>query len=255
MNEQKIIALYEEDGKSTYEIAEEIGTYPNKIRRILQKNGVQLKSRSQAQKNALDGGRAKHPTDGKTRSKEERIKISNSVHKYWKSMTKKEYQARVDGAKERWYNMSEQERKNISSMAIQAIQRAGKEGSKLEKFVLSELTGAGYSVEFHRKNLIPNENLEIDLYIPALKTIIEIDGPSHFLPIWGEEKLQKQIKSDAQKTGLILSKGYLIIRVKSVTDFVSLSSKDKLVKNLLERLESISNKFPSKPNRYVEIEL
>ena len=70
------IDLYEQEGKSTYEIAEEIGTYPNKIRRILKKHGISLKSRSEAQKNALEGGRAKHPTGGKKRTKSERIKIS-----------------------------------------------------------------------------------------------------------------------------------------------------------------------------------
>jgi very-short-patch-repair endonuclease len=255
MNEQSIINLYETEGKSTYEIAEEIGTYPNKIRRILKKHGVALKDRSQAQKNALQGGRAKHPTDGKTRTKNERIKISSSVHKYWKGMSKEEYQERVDGARERWYAMGEVERARISKMALDAIQRAGKEGSKLEKFLLDELTSEGYSVQFHRKGIIPNENLEIDLYIPDLKTIIEVDGPSHFLPIWGPEKLQKQIKSDAQKTGLILSKGYVIIRIKSMGDFISLSSKETLKEKLNDKLKQIENKFPQRPERYIEIEL
>ena len=254
MNEQRIISLYE-DGQSTYEIAEEIGTYPNKIRRILQKHGVSLKSRSQAQRNALNGGRAKHPTVGKVRSKEERIKISSSVQNYWKKMSKKEYQRRVDGARERWYNMSEEERKTISSMAIKAIQRAGKEGSKLEKFLLEGVTFSGYFVEFHRKNLIPNENLEIDMYIPDLKTIIEVDGPAHFFPIWGEEKLHKQIKADSQKTGLILSKGFIIIRVKSMKDFVSLNDKEGLLKKIVTQLQEIETKFPTTPNRYIEIEI
>ena len=255
MNEQSIINLYEIEGKSTYELAEEVGTYPNKIRRILKKHGVSLKSRSEAQKNALEGGRAKHPTDGKIRTKSERIKISSSVHKYWKGMSDEEYQERVDGARERWYSMGESERSRISKMALEAIQRAGKEGSKLEKFLLEELTSEGYAVEFHRKGIIPNENLEIDLYIPDLKTIIEVDGPSHFLPIWGPEKLQKQIKSDAQKTGLILSKGYVIIRIKSMGDFISLSGKEKLKNTLRDRLKQIEKSFPKKSERYVEIEL
>jgi len=254
MNERKIISLYEK-GKSTYEIAESIGTYPNKIRRILKKHGVQIKSRSEAQQNALQGGRATHPTDGKARTKAERLKISSSVHRYWKNMNEEEYKQRVEGAKQRWYAMSELERKNISSMAIKAIQMAGKEGSKLEKFLREELANAGHYVEFHRKNLIPNENLEIDLYIPDLKTIIEVDGPSHFFPIWGEEKLQKQIKSDAQKTGLILSKGFVIIRVNCRSDFVSLSGKVGLLEKIDSRLELIKKEFPSEPNRYIEIEL
>ena len=245
MNEQHVINLYEKEGKSTYEIAEEMGTYPNKVRRVLKKHGVSLKTRSQAQKNALQGGRAKHPTDGKRRTKQERIKISSAVHKYWQDMSEEDYQSRTDGARERWYAMSEEDRDRISRMAIEAIQKAGKEGSKLEKFLLEELSTLGYFIEFHKKGLIPNENLEIDLYIPEIATIIEVDGPSHFLPIWGQEKLQKQIKADSHKAGLILSKGFVIIRVKSFGDFISLSDKDSLLTTLDDQLKQIENKFPT----------
>ena len=255
MNEQHVIKLYEKEGKSTYEIAEEMGTYPNKVRRVLKKNGIELKTRSQAQKNALEGGRAKHPTDGKHRTKQERIKISSSVHQYWQDMSEEDYQTRTDGARERWYSMSEEERDRISRMAIEAIQKAGKEGSKLEKFLLKELTSMGYFIEFHKKGIIPNENLEIDLYLPEIGTIIEVDGPSHFLPIWGPEKLHKQIKADSHKTGLILSKGFVIIRVKSFGNFVSLSGKEKLLTTLGNQLKQIKKKFPPQPNRYIEIEL
>ncbi len=93
------------------------------------------------------------------------------------------------------------------------------------------------------------------MYLPEIGTIIEVDGPSHFLPIWGPEKLQKQIKSDSHKTGLILSKGFVIIRVKSVGNFISLSNKEKLLATLSDKLKQIEKKFPTTPNRYIEIEL
>ena len=255
MKEKDVIDLYENDCKSTYQIAEHFDTYPNKIRRILTKNGIELKSRSQAQKNALVSGRAKHPTGGKTRSKAERLKISSSVHKYWSNMDEKEYEKRREEARDRWYALPEVERDRICSMAIQAIQKAGKEGSKLEKSLLKALSSEGYVVEFHKKNLILNEKMEIDLYIPSHKTIIEVDGPSHFFPIWGEDKLQKQIKADAQKSGLILSKGFIIIRVKSLSDFISLSKKEDLFNAIFKHLEKIEESFPVKSKRYIEITL
>ena len=254
MNENKIITLYEE-GSSTYQIAEKFNTYPNKIRRILTKHGVQLKSRSQAQKNALSNGRAKHPTFGKERTQEEKLKISSSVQNYWSKMSDEEYTRRCSDARDRWHAMPEEERDRICSMAIKAIQLAGKEGSKLEKFILERLTALGYSVEFHKKNLIPNQNMEIDLYIPSLKTIIEVDGPSHFLPIWGQEKLNKQIKADSQKSGLILSKGFIIVRIKNLSDFVSLNNKEKLINNLSNMLGKIEDKFPPESKRFIEITL
>lgn len=255
MNTQKILQMYTEQNKSTYEIAEHFKTYPNKIRRILIKQGVELKTKSEAQKNAIERGIASHPTSGKQRTMEEKIKISSSLQKYWDNMSEEDYNQKINQSRERWNNMSESERTNMMDAAIKGIQLAGKEGSKLEKFLYSELTSAGYKIEFHKKQLIQNENLEIDMYVPRLKTIIEIDGPSHFLPIWGEEKLQKQIKADAHKTGLILSKGMVIIRVKNISDAQSLASKEKLRLDILNCLSKIDKKFPPQSERYIEIEI
>ena len=255
MNEDKIIRLYIDENKSTYEIAEQMSTYPNKIRRILRKHGVPLKSHSQAQRAALKQGRAKHPTDGRRRTEEERLKISSSVHRYWSNMDEAERERRVELARKRWNEMSESKRSDICSAALKAIQLAGKEGSKLEKFLVEALRKEGYKVDFHKKDLIPTQKLEIDMYIPDLKTIIEIDGPSHFLPIWGADKLSKQIKADEQKSGLALSKGYVIIRVKNLSDFVSLRIKTKLLKEIKIQLDKIGKKFPKESERFIEIEL
>jgi very-short-patch-repair endonuclease len=254
MNEKEIVKQYIDNNKSTYDLANMYNTYPNKIRRILVKHGIQLKTKSQAQKNALSNGKSQLPTQGKTRTKEERLKISSSLKKRWDNIDKEAYDEHVKRAKKRWSDMPEQEKKNMSQAAMKAIRTAGKEGSKLEKFLREEISREGYTIETHKKNLIPNENLEIDMYFPEMKTIIEIDGPSHFMPIWGEEKLQKQIKADAHKTGLILSKGFIIIRVKNLADALCLSSRESLKNNLVTMLKSIESKFPTKSKRYIEIE-
>lgn len=253
-DDKKVVDLYTIENLSTYEIANRLNTYPNKVRRILVKNKVKIKNKSEAQKNALSNGTAKIPTQGRERTQEEKISISKSMSKKWATLSDEEYNERVNKAKERWDNMSASERQHMNEKAIKAIQKAGKEGSKLEKFIREELQSHGYKIEPHKKNLVVNENLEIDMYLPQLKAIIEIDGPSHFLPIWGEEKLQKQIKADLHKTGLILSKGFLIIRVKNLADSISLSAKEDLKQRLLTVLQDIEKSFPSKANRYIEIE-
>lgn len=254
-NSKNIVDMYTKQNKSTYEIAKELNTYPNKIRRILIKNGVELKDKSEAQKNAIKVGKAIHPTKGKVRSHEEKIKISYGIKKYWEDMDDKTYEAKVLKSKERWNSMSESDKTSMMEAAIKAIQAAGKEGSKLEKFLLKELENAGFKVEFHKKYLIQNENLEIDMYIPELKTIIEVDGPSHFMPIWGEEKLRKQIKADYNKTGLILSKGMVILRIKNLSDSLCLSDREKLKIELLDKLNKIKRTFPPKSERFIEIEI
>lgn len=252
--EKQILEMYNE-GRSTYQIAKDLNTYPNKIRRVLLKNGIELKTKSEAQKNALDQGLSYIPTRGKTRTKDEKLKISQGMKKAWKDMDDDMRKQYTERAKLHIQNMPADKRREMQEAAIKGVQIAGKEGSKLEKFVFSELTKMGYVVEFHKKNLIVNQKLEIDLYVPACKTIIEIDGPSHFLPIWGEEKLQKQIRADSAKTGLILSKGFIVLRVKTMTDRVSLASRQMLKKILKETLTSISNNFPDKSERYIEVEI
>lgn len=252
--DKQIIEMYNDQSKSTYEIAKSLDTYPNKIRRTLLKHGYKLKDKSQAQKNALKSGRCAHPTAGKKRTQDEKLRISEGMETHWEKMTEEQRQDRVNQAKERWKKMDASQKEKMCRLATDAIRKAGKEGSKLEKFVMDKLIESGYTVDFHNKTLIPNEKLEIDLYIPALKTIIEVDGPSHFLPIWGEEKLQKQIKADLQKSGRILSRGFAIIRVKAIAN-ASLKKKENLISNIVSTLKSIEKKFPPKTKRFIEVEL
>lgn len=241
MNETEIIRMYTTENKTPTEIAEQFNTYPNKIRRLLTKRGYELKSRSEAQKIALSSGRRKHPTAGKTRTEEEKRKISKTVSDNWTALNDKEKKRRAMISKERWENMSEIKKEEMRQLSIDAIRKAGKNGSKIEQFIAKEIAKV-YALEYHKKNLVQNENLEIDIYLPDLKTIIEIDGPSHFLPIWGEEKLQKQVKADLDKNGLILSKGFNVIRVK-VLRRVSIARREELVKNILVTLDNIKNKI------------
>lgn len=250
--DQKVIKMYNKENKSTYEIAEILKTYPNKIRRTLKKHGYELKSKSTAQSNALKSGRRPHPTAGKERSLSEKIKISSSLSSYWGDMNEREKERRSKQARDRWSKMSVEQKDLMQRKRVDAIRRSAKEGSKLEKFFQERLFEAGYSVRVHEV-IIPAENLEIDLYIHDLKTIIEIDGPSHFLPIWGEDKLQKQINADLRKSGALLSRGYAVVRVKSLGQ-ESLSKREQLVADVIEILRKISNKFPPKSKRFIEVE-
>jgi very-short-patch-repair endonuclease len=255
MNEKYIIELYSKKNKSMKEISEILNTYPNKIRRILIKNKIKILNKSEAQANALKNGRAKIPTIGKKRTQEEKLKISKSLQDRWANLSEEDYKQYIVKAKQRWEKIPLAKKEAMAASAIDAIRKAGKEGSKLEKFLSNEFKKLGHKVEVHKKDLLVNENLEIDMYFPELKAIIEIDGPSHFLPIWGEEKLQKQIKADQHKTGLILSKGFIIIRVKNLYDSLSLIKQEELKDSILAILNSIKSDYPEKSKRYIEIEI
>ena len=250
--DKTVIELYNKKDKSTYEIAKALDTYPNKVRRTLKKHGYELKDKSSAQKTALASGRSSHPTKGKQRSHSEKIKISSSLVGYWDEMSEKEKKKRSKMAKKNWKNMSSEQKEKMRSKGIAAIQLAATQGSKLEQFLQKRLQSAGFSVRMHEL-IIPAENLEIDLYIKELKTIIEVDGPSHFYPIWGEEKLQKQINADLRKSGALLSKGYVVIRIKSEGQ-ESLSKKEELINRVLNQLNEIKKKFPPRSKRFIEVE-
>ena len=103
--------------------------------------------------------------------------------------------------------------------------------------------------------IIPSENLEIDLYIPELKTIIEVDGPQHFLPIFGEEKLSETIKLDSTKNGLLISKGFCVIRIKYLCKSWSRSVGRKLWDLVYEEVRKVQDKFPPKTKRFIELEI
>ena len=250
--EQKVISLYQKDNKSTYQIAEELNTYPNKIRRVLIKHSVEIKDRSAAQKLALKKGRSKHPTDGTKRTEETKIKISSQLVKHWDDLDDSEKERRSLESKKRWNNMPKAKQQEIRKKATQAIRISAIEGSKMERHIASEIRSVGYKVEMHKK-IISAENLEVDLYIPELNTIIEVDGPSHFYPIWGQEKLEKQMNADLRKSGALLSKGYAILRVKSCGE-ESLSEKNRLTNIVLEKIKGIGYNFPVRSKRFIEVE-
>lgn len=253
MDEKRIIELFDE-GKSTYEIAEIFGTYANKIGRILKKHG-RSRDKSEAQKLAIESGRNKHPTKGRKRTKEEKEKISESRYQAWQNITPEKRAEFVEKCKEQWHNMSDAEKGAMQEAAIKGVHRASKEGSNLERYLLSELTSLGYNIVFHKKGLIENDDLEIDLFIPSLRAAIEIDGPAHFFPIWGQESLEKHIRADAKKTGLLLANGLVVIRIKHLRRRASDKHKRDVLAGLVEVLKSLENKFPEKDKRYIEMEI
>jgi very-short-patch-repair endonuclease len=178
------------------------------------KAGEILRDKGEAQKLALSRGTAKHPTAGTKRSLETKSKISDKVANAWKNMSEEQAKQRKETMAEIWKNKPQSEKDEMCKKAAQAVAKAGKEGSKAEQYVGNELRKLGYNIIIHKKALVANTNLELDIFIPEERLVIEIDGPAHFLPIWGEEALAKRVALDNEKNGLLLGEGYSIIRVK-----------------------------------------
>jgi very-short-patch-repair endonuclease len=251
-NEKQILDLYEKRQWSTYQIAEKMNTYPNKIRRILQKHGIVLRRATDAQKNALNNGRAKHPTAGTKRSESTKKKISESQGLVWDSLSEQEKLHRSQIGKEAWEQKTEIEKTNLILQAQEAVRESSRKGSKLEHFLLSELSKQNIKVEFHKEHWLQNQNLQIDLYLPSYRAAIEVDGPSHFKPVWGQENLARNIKADQQKTGLILQGNLVMIRIKQDKSLTQRYMRD-ILKKLLLLLDNIKQDYPKENERYFEI--
>jgi very-short-patch-repair endonuclease len=73
---------------------------------------------------------------------------------------------------------------------------------------------------------------------------IEVDGPSHFEPVWGDDSLKRNKKYDSKKEGLIIGKGWHLIRIKQTKDF-SKSRADRLYTELLQAIGQINGKNSS----------
>ena len=247
-----LLKEYIENQKSFSEIARQVGTYANKIRRDAKRLGITSRDRSQAAKVALESGRSVHPTKNKTLSDEVKNKISESQGRVWDSLSDKERQKRSKIGKDSWDSRSEKEKKYIIQKGADAIREAARTGARLEKFLLYELTDKKFEVQFHKEHLLKNQKLQIDLFIPKLRVAIEVDGPSHFKPVWGEKNLERNKRSDRQKTGLILGQGFVLIRIKQ-DKRISQRYFRKILDSLVVELEKIKKSFPQENKRYIEL--
>jgi len=254
-NKDKIIKLYVDEGKSSYEIAESLNTYSTKILRALDFLGVEKRNYSEAQSNSLKTGRTIHPTKGKKLKEEHKKRIGSQRSKAWASLSEEERTRLSNIGKKNWDELPKSKKEEMRRMALEAVREASKIGSKTERHLNNALTEKGYAVIFHKNGLVPGSKLEVDLFLPEIKTAIEIDGPGHFLPIWGEEKLQKQQSSDIIKQGILINHGYVILRIRQIDKSISLTRMNKLLDVILAEVEKIKKKFPSKKNRLIEIEV
>lgn len=229
--------LYVQDKKSFADIAVMYETYANKIRRDAKKFNISIRDKSEAQKNALTTGKHKHPTKGQQRDEDTKNKIGLGVMNSWENLSEQELEERKQKAKNNWEQLDYDTKINMQELAVKAVRETSKKGSKLEKFIHKSLLDNGYKVEFHKEQSLLNTRLQIDLFLPSINTAIEVDGPSHFEPVWGQDALTRNINYDQKKEGLIIGKGLHLIRVKQTKDF-SVTRSKIIVNKLLELLNT-----------------
>lgn len=244
--EQLRAHLYD-DNLTPKQIAEKYNTYTNKVRRLATQYGIPLRNKSEAIKNALENGVLQHPTKGKLRSEDFKRRISETTLNYWQTLEQTELESRQKTAKENWEKLNPNQREKFIIKGREAVRETAKSGSKLECVIADGLRAAGFNVIQHTKSLKFGEQLELDILVPEAAAVIEIDGPSHFLPIWGDEALTKTIASDMKKNGLILAAGFTMIRVKCISRTESIILQEELIARLVDVINE-------KPKKLIEVE-
>lgn len=248
-----VIKAYTEELKSVATIAQENGVSRNKIMRILKKNNIHLRNRKEAQEVAKKCGRAPS-RKGITISQETKDKISESAAKRWANMTPEQRKSRSEKGKKQWAAMSLQEKETLQKLAHQAIRRAATEGSKVEKFLQEKLKECGFNVEYHKQDILPNDKLQIDLFLPAYNLAIEADGIQHFEPIWGEQGFKADIKSVQHKNGLLMGLGITILRIKYTHKTVSSKTLRDIWQALIAKVNELIKNPPTQA-KVIELEI
>jgi very-short-patch-repair endonuclease len=261
---EEFFAMYDEERQAFYEecyhgcslswaeIAKMIGTYPNRVRRDATKLGIKSRDRSAAQSAAISEGRHEHPTRGKKRTEEVKAKISEGQGRVWDNLSEEERERRSEIGSEAWNKKSASERADFFKKSTEAIQAASVHGSKVENYLHKCLAQRGYKVAKHQEHILKNERFHIDLYIPACRTAIEVDGPMHFKPVYGEDRLRKRQAADSAKNGLILSAGMVLIRVK-LTQRESQRYLRDIAQKVMDLINIVEDEFPKENERYFEV--
>lgn len=241
--------------RSLGDIANEHNTYPNKIRRELIHYGEPLRDKSDAQSAALKSGRHKHPTKGTVRDEDVKSRIGKNVSVTWEKTSPEEKARRSDIAKEQWENMSAEEKDAFRTKAARAVRESSQIGSKMERYLFNKFASIGIQVEAHKKTITTYTKLVVDLYFPTYNTVVEVDGPAHYLNIWGDDALARQQKDDMTKNGILTAAGFNVIRIKVIKKNISKTFQEEVFTKLFAKLEEIMISPPANvEDRLIRIE-
>jgi very-short-patch-repair endonuclease len=222
---------YVRQGESTHAIAGALGTYANMVCRALAAHGIALRDKAQAQRLAIASGRHSHPTRGRRHSQATKDKIGEAVSRSWEGGGRA---GRAEQARLRWLAMADEDREHLRLLAVEGLRRAAGEGSRLERYLAAGLRARGYRVEVRAFAA----GWMVDVLLPRRKVAVQVDGPGHHLPVWGQARLARVVREDAACTAGLVAAGYAVVRVKNLVRNLSEVQERRLLTKLLSVLQS-----------------
>lgn len=212
---KELITQYYNQGLSLRKISSLVGVPLATLYVFMAKNKIPMRDKSKAQKQYLSEN--DHPMLGKEHSDETKQKISKSLEGFWDGLSDQEkeaYKEKMGAAwKNKWASLSKKEKANIIEM-LSAKSKETKGSSKFEKFLAQAFKDAGFIVEEKTANYTPGQQFEVDIALPQVGIMIEVDGPTHFKPIYGEEALKLQQGRDNRKNDILLGARLQVLRIR-----------------------------------------
>ena len=205
--------MYLEENKSSCEIASLLSKNVRVVQRHIKSLGL-TRSHSESQKNAIKSGRTKPPMEGRTHKEESKLRIGQGNAEAWKNASDERKSKMSEQSKELWKSRSDSEQTLFDMKSRATIVKTARQGSKLERFLYEELKKDGYLIEIHKKHLFNKVKMHIDLLLPKNNVAIEIDGVSHYKPIYGADVLAKTQFADNEKNSILLKLGFNLLRIR-----------------------------------------
>lgn len=201
--------------RSTSDIAKELGLFPMQVRRACKKMGFALRDKSAAQ--SLNLQHNGHPLEGTTRSEAEKEKISMGIQSHWESLSAADRETKKEEVSQRiknsWAAKDDDDKKETIKKLNTNKNKASREGSKLERMIIAELEKHGIHAESRATHYVSEEKFEIDIAIYKEGLAIEVDGPTHWDPIYGEENLAKVKEKDGRKDLMLNGLNWKVLRL------------------------------------------
>ena len=249
--------LVEVEKLSTYKVADELGCNQSHVVRLIQKfnkanpsNPIKKRNKSEAQKNYLKQT-GTHQRDGTTHSEDTKDAISDRMREFYDSDEGEAAKERIrEFRQQEWAEKSDAEKTAILEelkQANRAKMQSG-EGSNFENYLAEQLTAHGLQVDQRTKAYTPGNKFHVDIALPNEKIIIEVDGPTHWQPIYGEVEMNKVIAKDGKKDAVLIANGWNILRVQDSSG----STTRARFKRVMDALDAVQYSKSAPTTHYVK---
>ncbi len=216
INEDDARRFYQDEGLSMRQVATKMNVPLATLSRFMKKHGIMSRDKAEAQKNYLKDH--EHQMQGKKHSDVTKQKISKGLGEFWDKLSdddKEELKRKIGSAwRRKWQQMSDSDRRGMMESLSNRAKETQGQGSRLERYIAEELRKRGYTVEERSTNYTSGKQFEVDIALPKERIAMEVDGPTHFLPIHGEDHLKQQQERDARKDELINAAGLNVLRIR-----------------------------------------